>query len=569
MTLRATVADNRINESIFSPGATRSNFIRWPITFGSGDSNSLIVMDQGWYANDSSASLDAPNAFTIVSAAVEYNGTFVPVTWSSSRTVTINVADREIMSDALTPDLFGMGAFSKNTAGWYRAEILTPADAAQIMYCQTRNTSHKSGSQAIYLNKSNTTVVNGVDGVGAFTTTGTAPITVGGAGYAPFFIGTFVNGDPGTFALIGDSILAGIGDNATPTPIGIGFGQRMLYGNGTDIKAGMNLSKAGSFGSNFANSPSDRMGALTKYCLNGIDEFGTNDFGQSGTNNTVAQVITTCRNNWAKLRSYGIINIIRTKLLIESTGSWTSDASQTVQAGWDSAGNIETFNTISLPAELAARRCNYLVNMDGARSPTYRWKWVSTGAGNYATADGTHPSGAIAIVLAADVSRVANSMGIAPPSIPAFGGSNIVNQSAPAIIKVAAVTNTKVIERLGRNAIRCLGILRNANTNTVEDQKITILNSSKYVITAIVYTNPSINITIASGGIYTQKSKTGTTVVSNAVLTGLINSTDIIYPTVASISTALIDQSLYFTLTTVNNNIASTIDIYLYGYDLT
>lgn len=129
-------------------------------------------------------------------------------------------------------------------------------------------------------------------------------------------------------------------------------------------------------------------------------------------------------------------------------------------------------------------------------------------------------------------------------------------------------TITPFIGNLGDQAIRCLGQIRGANANSTLDQAILINNSVKFAITAIVYTNASISLTTASGGLYTGAGKTGTTIVTNAALSGLTSGTVVTYPTVASLATLLTAQTIYFALTTAQGA-AATVDVYVYGYDLT
>ena len=147
------------------------------------------------------------------------------------------------------------------------------------------------------------------------------------------------------------------------------------------------------------------------------------------------------------------------------------------------------------------------------------------------------------------------------------GPSTTITLNTTAVMATDNVVG-KFIGNLGDQAIRCLGQLRGANANITTDQVILINNSAKYAISAIVYTNASASLTTASGGLYTGAAKTGTTIVTNAALSGLTAATVVTYPTVASTATLLTAQQIYFALTTAQGA-SATVDVYIYGYDLT
>ncbi len=401
--LRSIAAESRVQDSIFVPGAARTtNVVRWPVTFGSGHSRTFQQMDNGWYANSGTATTDIGNSFQIVGASLEYNGISVPVTWGGVSTRTILSGETEVLSDEIPCTAFGVSQFTQNTTAWYEAEVLV-SSVAQLPYCAQKNRSHRAGSQALYLDKAATTITNGTGQVGAFTFTGTAPVEVSGFGYCPFFIGKFLTGDPKVFVAIGDSIMAGFGDVGTPSPVGTGYAQRMAYGDGSNIYAMMNISRSGSSAFVYLTS-SGRLAALAKYGNRALDNFGTNDFGTSGTSRTRAQVLGDKNANWTSLRSYGVTYIICTKLLVESSGSWGSEGAQTVNAGWDSGGPVDLFNSVDLPAELAAGRCNALTNMNAVRG-TNPFKWKSPGY----TTDGTHYTTQGAVDLYPEVRAAADA----------------------------------------------------------------------------------------------------------------------------------------------------------------
>lgn len=117
-----------------------------------------------------------------------------------------------------------------------------------------------------------------------------------------------------------------------------------------------------------------------------------------------------------------------------------------------------------------------------------------------------------------------------------------------------------------------IGKLLSANLNVTTDQTIPIVNASKYVITKIVITNASANLSAGStaGGVYPSASKAGTAIVANSqTYTALSASTKFASLTLASVTTTDVYTSanIYFSLTTAFGS-ACTADIYVYGYVL-
>ncbi len=87
-----------------------------------------------------------------------------------------------------------------------------------------------------------------------------------------------------------------------------------------------------------------------------------------------------------------------------TTGSWTSAASQTgFNADFEPGGKRDQLNNL-IRAAYAAGVIEAIIdpNQDW-EDPANPGKWVTTGAADYATADGTHPSAAMAIAAAARV----------------------------------------------------------------------------------------------------------------------------------------------------------------------
>lgn len=168
------------------------------------------------------------------------------------------------------------------------------------------------------------------------------------------------------------------------------------------------------------------------------------------------------------------------------------------------------------------------------------------------------------------------------------GGSNILIGTTNATTTPAASTSNhlnientiKGTTALGTNPGVCgvgmeslLGVLKGANFNTTSDNTITLthpITGGKYLITRIIVTNASINLTTAAGGVYTGASKTGTTLVAaGQVYTKCSSATGVQQLTLATGATdnTFTGTSIYLALTTAQGATA-TADVYVMGIPL-
>lgn len=408
MGMMFVTAENRILIQAFSLGASQSAVVRWPLTVGSGDVLSLRACDMGRYNNATPSSINIPNAFTVVKAAIEDGTTSVPLLRSGSRTWVVNPGDDMHLAanqtDLITAAQFGRTSFTQGMRLWLKMELSFATTSMQMPYGD-RITTHVSGSQVLYYTGA-TTLVNDVDGIGAFTTTGTAPGSTT-AGYCPLFIGYYAEASNGAVPKViygnGDSIGRGFGDTSF-TSVGSGIFQRMLYGTGAanQILSGCNFCRDGSFSTAFLDN--EWIAAPCQYANIFWDEPGTNDFGSSpGTTISGANQLGRVKATATLARSYGIKVIIRTMLGLSTSSAstnWTSDADQTAAVGWSAGANVAQFN-----AGLAALVGTYIdvvVPMVAWHSLTDYYKFVSNGTNDYGTADGAHPTTVIVIPLAAE-----------------------------------------------------------------------------------------------------------------------------------------------------------------------
>lgn len=132
-------------------------------------------------------------------------------------------------------------------------------------------------------------------------------------------------------------------------------------------------------------------------------------------------------------------------------------------------------------------------------------------------------------------------------------------------------TLVKPVEVL-TNARRLLAVARGVNVNAAGDTAIMpVVNAGTYAVEQVILTNASISLTTATAGIFTAAAGGGTAVVAAATaLSGLTGPTVVSKPTVVAgtLVLALTAQNLYFNVGTAQGA-AATLDVFVYGYDLT
>ena len=116
-------------------------------------------------------------------------------------------------------------------------------------------------------------------------------------------------------------------------------------------------------------------------------------------------------------------------------------------------------------------------------------------------------------------------------------------------------------------AIRLLASYQGVNVNATGDTVLPIVDTGNYSVSNVIFTNASTNLTTAAAGVFTAPSAGGTGIVANAALTALTGATVVSQRTVASTASTTA-QNLYLNVGTAQGA-AATMDVYVYGYDLT
>ena len=131
-----------------------------------------------------------------------------------------------------------------------------------------------------------------------------------------------------------------------------------------------------------------------------------------------------------------------------------------------------------------------------------------------------------------------------------------------------AVTISNHPIQLGSNqAIRLLASYQSVNVNATGDTVLPILDTGSYSVSNVIFTNASTSLTTALAGVFTAPSAGGTGIVANAALSALTSASVVSQRTVAS-TAALSGPNLYLNVGTAQGA-AATMDVFVYGYDLT
>ena len=116
-------------------------------------------------------------------------------------------------------------------------------------------------------------------------------------------------------------------------------------------------------------------------------------------------------------------------------------------------------------------------------------------------------------------------------------------------------------------AIRLLASFQGVNVNATGDTVLPINNTDRYSVSNVVFTNASVSLTTALAGVFTAPSAGGTAIVANAALSAMTSASVVSQRTVAS-TAAQAGQNLYVNVGTAQGA-AATMDVFVYGYDLT
>jgi hypothetical protein len=116
-------------------------------------------------------------------------------------------------------------------------------------------------------------------------------------------------------------------------------------------------------------------------------------------------------------------------------------------------------------------------------------------------------------------------------------------------------------------AIRLLASAQGVNVNTTNDTVMPIINSGRWSVSNVVFTNASISLSTATAGVFTAPSGGGTAIVADAALSAL-NAASVVSQRTVATTAAQTGDYLYLDVGTPQGA-AATMDVFVYGYDLT
>jgi hypothetical protein len=369
--------------------------ISWTYTLGSGALSHVALLCSAWRASYGTNQILANlNDFTLDAATIEYNNISVPVTFGGATSRAFAAADAFVESDVIPATAFGVSSIP--VGALIRVKMLVH-NAAVSQYLPTANRHIASGGQVWWYNPANTMISN-INTVGAFTSTGTTTDKRNN-GWTPQLLGRYVSSAAKVWGVFGDSITQGTGDTGgTARTTGLGWaGFAMVDADGTsNPQSYVNWAVHGS-ATVLATANAANYYPITKYITHAILMWGTNNFGTTGTGQTLAAVQTAFDTVAGALKSTSgsrVTKVIGGHLLprTTSTDQWVTTANQAYSgAGWQSGGNVDLYNqhiTDLVGTTLAAS-----IHWTAPRDTTDNYKWKVDGATVlYATTDGTHPS---------------------------------------------------------------------------------------------------------------------------------------------------------------------------------
>jgi hypothetical protein len=411
----ASRTSRQATSSNAAPAGRLVNVSRQPIWIGSGDRSDLVLSFANWWTTTTAVVLGT-NDFTVVDAWLEKgDGTAkTQLKFGGANSTTVAAGATDIKTDAVLPSALGLTKFSRDEKYWLRITVSVTTAGHVIPSMDTYINAGYPASVCYWCDPTENPTMAGIAsaGLGNFAISGS--ITNSNALYVPTVLGRFVTGDAATYLAVGDSIT----DESSDTTSGVmarGYFQRALASNAagtTDVIAAMKIAQGGSTAALWAHANAGVMEAYLKYAKYLWDAYGTNYFAlgdTTGATNTTAKAGVQAI--WTKATAQGVVGVVRTNLTPRiADGDFTTTGTQAyLNTAWGVGGDARAFNTW-VDAQSGVSPVVAIVPFASARDSTDPWKWPVTGAADYATADGVHPSTAIHTLMAADARTTLTSL---------------------------------------------------------------------------------------------------------------------------------------------------------------
>lgn len=377
----ASALNDRCNYFSTATSTRKKMWMRIKAVIGTNDFSSLRIRFQSTFLQTGGDNA-LGNDYYIEKCALEKEtggAAFTPVLFSGGRTATVVNGGGGVISDAVLPSSFSLGAFARDQVYWIRA-LVSVADGAHIF---PAGGVIGTGGHAFFHDPV-TSGVSDVDGTGPASFSpgsgGSGPTDYNfGVSCAPLLLGVPVVSTGNYFSTLGDSIVEGTGDTAAGSGWVYGFAARSLFDAGftSNARAGCKFGRSGSTAAGVWTGPLTETKSILAYGNVAVEEWGTN-----------GPIYADSATVWSYLKSVGNY-VVRTKLLTQttSTDGWATTANQTKTANYTTpTGDRIIFNgAISAQEGILYDK---FVSFDTAVLHTDRDLWK---APSY-TADGLHPS---------------------------------------------------------------------------------------------------------------------------------------------------------------------------------
>lgn len=329
---------------------------------------SLQAILTNFYLNSSNVET-ANGGATTVHASIEYpSGTCTPFTFSSSASGTI-ANGSTLLTDALTiaipnGSLFWVRQFITNSFGFtYQSDNgVKQIDTAGV------------GDATVTSSATDQTVACGV-------------LTDGGTAGAHAPLAIIGPTTQKSVCLLGDSIAYGSHDVYSGSSGDLGILERSI---GPSF-AYSNISSGGDAAVTFVGGSTTNRSQIFPYCTSAIVEYGRNDL-YPALNNTAAQLETNLTTIYGLFVNPANKGVFQTTLLSDttSTDSWATTINQSVIGGGPET-NRALFNTALRGATFGPASGIFDTNSILGNGSNLSL-WNVTGAANFCTNDGVHPS---------------------------------------------------------------------------------------------------------------------------------------------------------------------------------
>ena len=335
------VANNRVATGVVNHGTDNAFGFRVKQTFGV-DTSEVKAVFMGWFVDSTNMDQVIPNNYTIQELSLEYNNVVVPVEfhYRDNRSVTIVAGDDKIETKYISPLLFGVKKFSRDTDIIVKGRgTISASGSIPVMDVYEED----SDDNQFFFYNSSTVTLSSVDVTGNFTTS-TGILNSIPKGLSPWIIGRPTNGLSPSYLAIGDDLTVGTGDTSRGS-LGRGSINASMQNGDIDTFPCFNAGVSGVTSLEYVNG-TRIFSVIAPLCNQAIDFSGSEDIGTDGlTNLTTLQTRTEAL--WDSLKTSGISKIHRIGLpsRTTSTDDWATDVNQTAVTGWGTGEVAETFNS--------------------------------------------------------------------------------------------------------------------------------------------------------------------------------------------------------------------------------